>query len=70
MHPIIRLRNKDTNEITRNLAIWNSSKHSFDNHGVWQLGYCTEQKCKVFYDFASKVENRKVLESQLIQVKG
>ena len=40
------------------------------NHGVWQLGNCTEQKCKVFYDFASKVENRKVLESQLIQVKG
>ena len=29
------------------------------NHGVWQLGYCTEQKCKVFYDFASKVEKQK-----------
>ena len=25
-----------------------------------------EQKCEVFYDFASKVENRKVLESQLM----
>ena len=25
-----------------------------------------EQKCKDFYDFASKVENRKVLESQLM----
>lgn len=25
-----------------------------------------EQKCKVFYDFTSKVENRKVLESQLM----
>jgi hypothetical protein len=25
-----------------------------------------EQKCKVFYDFVSKMENRKVLESQLM----
>jgi hypothetical protein len=62
---------KDANEkITRILAIWINSKYRSDNHGVWQLCYCTEQECKVFYNFASKVEYRKVLESQLIQVQG
>jgi hypothetical protein len=42
---------------------------------VWQLGYCPEQKCKVFYDLnknarSSKIEYRKVLESQLMLIKG
>ena len=66
-YPIIRLLDKYANEeVTGNLAIWNSNKHRFDNHGIWQLRYCTEQNCNVFYDFASKVENRKVLEFRLM----
>ena len=43
-YPIIRLLNKNpSEEVTCNLAVWNSSKHWFDHHGVWQPGYCTVQ---------------------------
>jgi UDP-N-acetylglucosamine 2-epimerase len=34
-YPIIRLLNKNpSEEVTCDLAVWNSSKHWFDNHGV------------------------------------
>jgi hypothetical protein len=51
---------KDTHEkITRNLDTPNNSKHRFDDHGIWQLGYCREQNCNVFMILPTKVENRK-----------